>query len=140
MGTGRGGWIAALLVLLCVVGFGAAPAAAQTPAPPTVVSGDGARLGFDHDGVGVVRWEQRLDAAAWEVVTPTRVTPSGLLWRVPFPAMTPGPHVIAMRACYSAAIGCRESDPFAITVVIAAAPSRLRIEFEPAAPAPGGDQ
>jgi hypothetical protein len=112
-----------------------APLTAQ--AQPAVVPGTTLLL-FDHDGLRVDKWERQIDAEAWAAVSPVKgaqvgtTTPAVFVWSIPFPAVTPGPHTITLRACNAA--GCAASPAFAFTVIaMPSAPANIRIG-ETAAP------
>ena len=113
----------AVLTLCCVV-LAPLTAVAQEPILP------GQKLAFDHDGVGVVRWEQRVDTGAWTEVVASRVGTTQE-WRVPFLPLASGPRSVAMRACYSADVCSVASAPLAVVSIVVVAPTGLRIATEP---------
>ena len=107
--------LALLALALTAVG---AQAQGPTPVLPT------AQLAFDHDGVDTERYELQIDGGAW-AVTPT--TSAAGVYTLPMPALTPGAHTLAVRACGPA--GCSASSN-AVTlwlVIIPAPPGQFRI-------------
>lgn len=114
MQTIRRAICAVVLALVASAAYG------QTPVLP------GQKLAFDHDGVGVTRWEQRVDDGAWVVVTPARVGTTQE-WRVPFLPLTSGAHLVAMRACYTAELCSDASVPLSVVSIVVVPPTGLRI-------------
>lgn len=105
-------------------------AAAQEPVLPT------SRLGFTHDAVDTDRYELRVDQGEWVAVD---ARADGDIFTVAMPALTPGAHTLALRACGAA--GCSiSSAPLSVRmVVVPSPPSELRIVSE-AAPSGGGGE
>lgn len=104
-------WLSIVFVLL------SAPALAQQPIAGTE------RLAWTHDGINVSRFEATVDAAAPVTLT---VTQAGTDYTAPLPAMTPGTHTIAVRACNVA--GCSAPLTIAVRVVVVpSAPTNLRL-------------
>lgn len=95
---------------------------AQTPVPSPIPANT--KLCWDHDGVNLDRFELTVDGGtATNVGKPT---PAGVMYCTPFPALTPGTHVLVVSACNIA--GCAASAPFPVSVVVQpAAPNSLRI-------------
>lgn len=99
-------------------------------AQPAVTPGAGAF--FDHDGVNVASWGLQLDGGTWTAIAPVKgarvgtATPAVYEWSFPFPAATPGPHTLKLRACNIG--GCTESDAFAFQmIVLPSKPTNIRI-------------
>lgn len=108
------------LSLVCVLV--SAPALAQQSVAGTE------RLGWTHDGVNVARFEATVDAAAPVTLT---VTQAGTDYTAPLPAMTPGTHTIAVRACNVAGCGA----PMTVTVRVVVIPSAItNLRIVPGAP------
>ena len=75
----------------------ALPVSAQTPVPsPTPAT---TRLAFDHDGVNTDGYRLKIDAEAAVAITPTcAVVATVRTCELPFPALTPGQHVLVLIA------------------------------------------
>jgi len=97
------------LVLVLLAGVSAS---AQQPVAGTE------RLAWSHDGVNVSRFELAVDASAPTVLV---VTQTGTEYTAPLPALTPGTHTLAVRACNVA--GC--SAPLSISVRVVVIPSAV---------------
>lgn len=81
------------------------------------------RLAWSHDGVNVDRFELMVDAGAPATLV---VTQTGTEYRAPLPALTPGDHTLAVRACNVA--GCSAPVSLQVRVVVIPAPvTNLRI-------------
>lgn len=119
-----------VLVLLAVL-LAPLSAVAQAPVLPT------SRLGFSHDGVDTDRYELRVDGGAWATV---ETQEDGDIFTVAMPALTPGEHTLALRACGAA--GCSASSaPLPIRVVIVPSPpTDLKIVTVDAGPGGGGGE
>jgi hypothetical protein len=100
-----------MMVAVALLIAGTAAAQTQAPSPP-----GNTRLAWDHDGLNVTSWELVIDGGAPAVVQATPFPNGSNSWSTPFPALTPGPHTLIMRACNIG--GCAASDPFAVNVVV----------------------
>ncbi len=115
----RVGWPALVLLALWPTLAAAQSSTTIVPSPTPTTT----RLMWDHDGLNVESWKLHLDATE-EPITPTKEAAEA--WSIPFPALTPGEHVLKVSACNIG--GCGTSDPFAVkVVVIPAKPSALRV-------------
>lgn len=114
-----------VLVALLTATIGAAEVMAQTPTPVPSPTPASVRLAWDHDGINVDRFELVIDGGV--PVSLGKLSPvSGQQYETPFPALTPGPHAIVVRACNIA--GCSASTPFPVSVVVVPTPpGTLRI-------------
>jgi hypothetical protein len=101
------------LVALMMVGFCRA-AAAQTV-------NQGQKIAWDHDGVGLAKFQTRID-------NPDGWTDGGLAREYTIPALTPGAHTFAVRACNAQSQCSAEAAlPFQMVAIIPIKPSNLRI-------------
>jgi hypothetical protein len=116
-----------LVFIVCLLCGAAAASAelkaqAQVPSPtPSTV-----KLAWEHDGINTDRYELIVDGGA-----PTnlgKLQPvTGSTYEAPFPALTPGTHVLLLQACNIA--GCSASAPLSVSVVVVpTAPQSLRIK------------
>lgn len=103
-------------------------AAAQEPVLPT------SRLGFAHDGVDTDRYELRVDQGLWVTV---EVQEADGVYSVAMPALTPGEHTLALRACGAAGCSVSSTALAVRMVVVPSPPTELRI-VPVAAPDGGG--
>jgi hypothetical protein len=94
-------------------------AAAQTAATPS------SALQWDHDGIDTSRYELQVDGSAWvEVATST---PAPGVRSTPMPALTPGTHTLAVRACGLAGCSAPSGTLTVQMVVVPSVPTGLRI-------------
>ncbi len=114
-------------ILLGVVVLGlpcvswAQPAVIPTPTPATT------RLVWSHDGQRLVRFEVRDELGAL-LLTLAPQTPQAGDYDVPFPALTPGEHVLHVSACNEAGCSAPASLPVRVIVAVPAPPTRLRVQ------------
>ena len=121
-------------VFACLLLLVASAAFAQTTRKVPYPVGPQTYLGFDHDKVNTETYGLRIDGGERTVITPVEVGPAGtagwFAFEVPFPALTPGLHLLVVDACNIA--GCALSDPFAVELVaLPAKPGQLRIVIKP---------
>ena len=107
--------LALLALLLAPVSVQAQP----VPATPT------SQLAFDHDGVDTSGYELQVDGGAW---APVGVTVQQTGVRVMnLPALTPGPHTLAVRACGPGGCSGPSNTLDVQLVVVPSVPTQLRL-------------
>lgn len=119
--------------ILALVALLLAPVSAVAqPVPATPTS----QLAFDHDGVDTAGYELQVDGGAW---TPVGVTVQQTGVRVMnLPALTPGPHTLAVRACGPGGCSGPSNALEVQLVVVPSVPTQLRlVQLADAAPPDG---
>jgi hypothetical protein len=101
-------------------------AAAQAP-PVPVPSPNTAKLAWDHDGVNTDGYALAIDGTRAVVQATCAVVATVRSCEMPFPALTPGDHVLIVSAFNAA--GEAAADPFRVTVFVAPTkPTNTRIK------------
>jgi hypothetical protein len=99
-----------LLIALLLLVPALASAQVPFPTPPTV------KIGWDHDGVNTDGYALFVDGTRTVIVATCTGTGAARTCDTPFPAMTPGVHVLKV-AAFNAA-GEAESAPLTVTVFV----------------------
>ncbi len=126
---GRWAWTGVAVCLMCVW-----PASSRLYAQNAV---PGQSFGFDYSiqaftDAAVVRFEMQIDAGAWAdiQVPPTaddaNTATGAHTYKVSIPALTPGAHTVAFRACNASACSA-SSGAFNFTLIVFSPPSNVRI-------------